>query len=146
VKKRKMMRMTRMMMGKVNAYSFNYSETNSNTIHVTVPLLDQPLEMSGRRDRRKTQRFTEELDKSTEIRSPTVVTVPPGQGTPLGEIPFIEENIKKIDSEILKALYRTMYGRFGKASTFRRYVRLFHGFDFTKTSEQFEKKRATLAK
>ncbi|KAF4521573.1 hypothetical protein B566_EDAN001293 [Ephemera danica] len=110
-----------------------------------VPLLDQPLQVAGRRDRKKTQRFTEELDKSLEVRSPVVQTVPQGEGTPLGEIPHIEANIKKADKDVLKLLHRVMYGRVGKATTIRKFIRQFNGFDLKEKSE-LQKKQVILAK
>lgn len=50
-----------------------------------IPLYDQPLEMSGKRDRKKVERFVQETKKE-ELN----IT---GSGTPLGDIPFIDAMI-----------------------------------------------------
>lgn len=50
-----------------------------------VPLYDQPLEMSGKRDRKKVERFVQETKKE----EPNAT----GCGVPLGDIPFIEAMI-----------------------------------------------------
>jgi hypothetical protein len=55
---------------------------------VTVPLLDQPLQLSGTRERKKVQRFTEEF--KSEPKDAVVVEIPEGKGTALGDIPRID--------------------------------------------------------
>jgi Mrp family chromosome partitioning ATPase len=55
---------------------------------VTVPLLDQPLQLSGTRERKKVQRFTEEF--KSEPKDAVVIEIPEGKGTALGDIPRID--------------------------------------------------------
>lgn len=55
---------------------------------VTVPLLDQPLQLSGTRERKKVQRFTEEF--KSEPKDAIVIEIPEGKGTALGDIPRID--------------------------------------------------------
>ena len=111
--------------------------------HFAVPLLDQPLQITGARDRRKTQRFTEELKAETKK---AAEALPEGHGTPLGEIPSIEANIKKGNIEELKFVHRIVYGKPGKASTVRKVLKQFKGFDFNNSSELFAKKKSIIVK
>lgn len=53
-----------------------------------VPLLDQPLQLSGTRERKKVQRFTEEF--KSEPKDAVVIEIPEGRGTALGDIPRID--------------------------------------------------------
>lgn len=53
----------------------------------TVPLLDQPLQLSGTRERKKVQRFTEEFKSEPKD---VVIEIPEGKGTALGDIPRID--------------------------------------------------------
>lgn len=55
---------------------------------VAVPLLDQPLQLSGTRERKKVQRFTEEF--KSEPKDAVVIEIPEGKGTALGDIPRID--------------------------------------------------------
>jgi hypothetical protein len=55
---------------------------------VVVPLLDQPLQLSGTRERKKVQRFTEEF--KSEPKDAVVIEIPEGRGTALGDIPRID--------------------------------------------------------
>lgn len=50
-----------------------------------IPLYDQPLEMSGKRDRKKVERFVQETKKEELNTS--------GTGVPLGDIPYIDAMI-----------------------------------------------------
>lgn len=49
------------------------------------PLYDQPLEMSGKRDRKKVERFVQETKKEEPEAS--------GKGAALGDIPYINAMI-----------------------------------------------------
>jgi hypothetical protein len=55
---------------------------------LTVPLLDQPLQLSGTRERKKVQRFTEEF--KSEPKDAVVIEIPEGKGIALGDIPRID--------------------------------------------------------
>ncbi|KAG8224618.1 hypothetical protein J437_LFUL005786 [Ladona fulva] len=109
-----------------------------------VPLLDQPLQISGTRDRKKVQRFTEEF-KVLPRESPKN-EIPEGRGTQLGEIPRIEAIIQKSKIEKLKPLYKVLFRGIGKAVTLKKNIRKFNGFDFKEGSDQHTKKRASLLK
>lgn len=71
-----------------------------------VPLYDQPLEMSGKRDRKKVERFVQETKKE-ELN----VT---GSGVALGDIPYIDAMISVrsvilLCCVVLCVLYFTIY-------------------------------------
>lgn len=53
-----------------------------------MPLLDQPLEISGSRERKQVERFIpkESLKSDTDKK----VEIPNGKGKPLGEIPRLQ--------------------------------------------------------
>lgn len=108
-----------------------------------VPLLDQPLEMSGTRERKKVQRFTEEYKvEAKEI----PVEIPEGKGIQLGNISLIDANIQKVKADNLKPLHKLLFNRLGKATLVKRNIRKFNGFDFDEKSEQYAKKKQVLLK
>ncbi|XP_049763065.1 protein DEK-like [Schistocerca nitens] len=108
-----------------------------------VPLLDQPLEISGARERKKVERFTEEFNEPKETKA---IEIPKGKGTPLGEIPRTEAFLKKFKADALKPLHRVLFNRVGKVTLVRNNIRKFCGFDFDKGSDQYEKKKHILSK
>ncbi|XP_066940412.1 protein DEK isoform X2 [Macrobrachium rosenbergii] len=103
-----------------------------------VPLYDQPLEMSGKRDRKKVERFIQE-EKKEELKFE-------GSGTPLGDIPFIDFMLKKTHQDELKILHRVAYGRPGSGAEIKKNLRKFNGFAFTKEDRKFEAKALSLEK
>ncbi|XP_022092571.1 protein DEK-like [Acanthaster planci] len=109
-----------------------------------VGLLDGPVKlMTGKRERKKTQRLTFDTKKeAAEIK----FEVEDGQGTRLGEIPNIEFYISRTNSENFRAFYRFLFGRPGKAHEIKRNIRKFSGFNFEKESPEFTKKESTLVR
>lgn len=101
-----------------------------------VPLYDQPLEMSGKRDRKKVERFVQETKKE-EVKTT-------GSGIPLGEIPFIEAMIMKMPVDDLKVLHRVAYSRPGSGSEVKKNLRKFNGFPFTKEDKKHQSKLSTV--
>lgn len=106
-----------------------------------VPLLDQPLETEGKRERKNVQRFEE--GKKSE---PSKVDFEEGSGTPLGEIPRVEASITRFKNEDLKFLHRLLFKVQGNNKLFKKNIRKFNGFPFDKDSEEYKKKVETLKK
>ncbi|KAK7867042.1 hypothetical protein R5R35_005682 [Gryllus longicercus] len=109
-----------------------------------VPLLDQPLELSGTRERKKVNRFSEEYKTGPKDSAP--LEIPEGSGTLLGSIPRIESNLQRSKLDSLKPLHKLLFNRAGRASLLKKNIRKFNGFDFDKDSDQFAKKKQTLLK
>jgi len=105
------------------------------------PLLDQPLEVTGARERKRVER----LDLSFKVGDKKLDIVE-GSGQKLGECPRIEYKINKVKGEELKTLHRVLFGRVGAALTAKKNIRQFSGFTFSKNSTEFEKKRAIVEK
>ncbi|XP_042238300.1 protein DEK-like isoform X2 [Homarus americanus] len=101
-----------------------------------VPLYDQPLEMSGKRDRKKVERFVQETKKE-DVEST-------GTGTALGDIPFIEAMIMKMSTDELKVLHRVAYSRPGSGSEIKKNLRKFNGFPFNKEDKKYQSKLSTV--
>jgi len=102
-----------------------------------VPLLDQPLEQSGTRERKKVQRFNEDLPADLKEGK---ADVPVGTGVQLGEIPRIDASISRFKNDDLKLLHRLLYKAPGKTALIQKNIKKFHGFDFKKDSEEYVKK------
>ncbi|XP_063217435.1 protein DEK isoform X2 [Bacillus rossius redtenbacheri] len=109
-----------------------------------VPLLDQPLELEGTRERKKVQRFTEEFKAEHQTIVP--IDIPEGKGDCLGEIPRINAFLQTYRVDNLKPLHRLLFGRLGKTTLIKNNIKKFNGFDFAKGSDQFEKKKNIISK
>ncbi|KAJ1370080.1 hypothetical protein KIN20_031729 [Parelaphostrongylus tenuis] len=105
-------------------------------------IYDMPLEVEGKRERHKVDRIT---FTSPPIKK-TTSTMPMGDGVPLGEIAYVEDQLKKHSGDVLKTMHRVLYGHPGKASTVKREIRKFTGFAFKEDSQEFKKKVAFLHK
>ncbi|XP_023242970.1 protein DEK-like isoform X1 [Centruroides sculpturatus] len=105
-------------------------------------LLDQPVEISGSRERKKVQR----LEVSFTTPSKEKHEIPEGNGEKLGDCPRIEYQIQKSKVEELKILHRILFNRPGSGIEIRKNLRRFNGFPFTKESSEFEKKKNNLDK
>ncbi|KAK6042093.1 hypothetical protein COOONC_20401 [Cooperia oncophora] len=101
-----------------------------------------PLEIEGKRERHKVERMT--ITSPTPKKPAAVVKM--GDGVPLGEIAYIEEQLQKHRSEELKTLHRVLYGTAGKMSILKKEIRKFTGFGFEEGSPEFKKKVALLGK
>ncbi|KAE8748998.1 hypothetical protein FOCC_FOCC004165 [Frankliniella occidentalis] len=109
-----------------------------------VPLLDQPLEVSGSRERKKVARFEY---SSTEKEDKKPFSVPEGKGTKLGEIPIIENAISKFRAENMKTVSKALFGSRGPLKTvMKKTIRSFNGYDFDEGSDQWEKRKILLSK
>ncbi|KRT86183.1 hypothetical protein AMK59_1579, partial [Oryctes borbonicus] len=110
----------------------------------SVPLLDQPLEISGTRERKKVQRFNDNLPRdSKEV---TKLEVPTGRGLALGDIPRIDASISRFKNDDLKLLHRLLYKTPGKTTMIKKNIKKFNGFDFAKDSDEYGKKLSSVQK
>ncbi|KAK7079269.1 hypothetical protein SK128_000954 [Halocaridina rubra] len=112
------------------------SEAPETSDKNTVPLYDQPLELSGKRDRKKVERFIQE-EKKEELKFD-------GRGSALSEIPFIDAMITNTHHDDLKLLHRIAFNRPGKGPEIKKNLRQFNGFTFTKDDKKFELKMSNV--
>ncbi|CAH1966803.1 unnamed protein product [Acanthoscelides obtectus] len=117
-------------------------EEKSEKSEKDVPLLDQPLEISGKRERKNVQRFKEDLPAKSEGK----VEFAEGKGTALGDIPRIEASITRYKNDDLKTLHRLLFKVNGKTTLVKKNIRKFNGFDFDKDSDEYQKKIASVQK
>ncbi|GJQ65992.1 putative DNA binding protein [Trypoxylus dichotomus] len=110
----------------------------------SVPLLDQPLEISGTRERKKVQRFNDNLPRDSK--EPTKLEIPTGRGVALGDIPRIDASISRFKNDDLKLLHRLLFKTPGKTTMIKKNIKRFNGFDFTKDSEEYGKKLSGVQK
>jgi len=103
-----------------------------------------PVEMSGARERKKVQRFSEVMTPKTP--KDEHITIPKGKGESFGEIFSINQALTKGVPETLKILHRVCFNRVGKATMLRRNLRQFNGFDFGDKSDAHEKKLEQIKK
>uniref|UniRef100_A0A1B6MIJ9 Protein DEK n=1 Tax=Graphocephala atropunctata TaxID=36148 RepID=A0A1B6MIJ9_9HEMI len=118
------------------------TEENGVENHKAVPLLDQPLEVSGSRNRRETIRF-KPVEQKEEHK---VIQIPEGKGKALGEIPRVELGIQRAKVDDLKLLHRLCFGKPGKADILKKNIRKFKGYEFEEASDDYEKKKVTIEK
>nr|CAI5824446.1 unnamed protein product [Callosobruchus analis] len=111
-------------------------EDKSEKSEKEVPLLDQPLELSGKRERKNVQRFKEELPPKSEAK----IEFAEGKGTALGDIPRIDASISRFKNDDLKPLHRLLFKVNGKSTLVKKNIRKFNGFNFDKESEEYQKK------
>ncbi|XP_066154579.1 protein DEK isoform X4 [Euwallacea fornicatus] len=107
-----------------------------------VPLLDQPLETTGKRERKNVQRFEEDIKKPES----TVVEFEEGKGTALGEIPRVEASITRFKNDDLKYLHKLLFNAVTNKVHFKKNIRKFNGFPFNKDSDDYTKKVESLKK
>ncbi|CAJ0596388.1 unnamed protein product [Cylicocyclus nassatus] len=105
-------------------------------------LFDLPLEVEGKRERHKVERIS--IGTPTVKKTPTEMKM--GNGVPLGEIAYIEDQLRKHSADDLQYIHRLIYGHVGKASVLRRDIRKFTGFAFEENSPEFKQKVAFLQK
>ncbi|EYB82958.1 hypothetical protein Y032_0346g3143 [Ancylostoma ceylanicum] len=105
-------------------------------------IFDMPLEVEGKRERHKVERIS--------IGTPSVKKAPAemkmGNGVPLGDIAYIEDQLKKHSANDLQIIHRFIYGHVGKPTIIRREIRKFTGFAFEEDSPEFKQKVAFLHK
>ncbi|XP_008196366.1 protein DEK isoform X2 [Tribolium castaneum] len=109
-----------------------------------VPLLDQPLEKSGKRERKNVQRFNEEFP--SETKEVVKVEIPNGSGTSLGAIPRIDASISRFKNEDMRLLHKILFKLQGKVTMIKKNIKKFNGFEFKKGSEEYSKKVASMTK
>ncbi|VDM67532.1 unnamed protein product [Strongylus vulgaris] len=105
-------------------------------------IFDMPLEVEGKRERHKVER----ISIGTPTAKKTATEIKMGNGVPLGEIAYIEDQLKKHSAVELQNIHRLIYGHVGKASTIRREIRKFTGFAFEENTPEFKHKVAYLQK
>nr|CAD7201673.1 unnamed protein product [Timema douglasi] len=117
---------------------------SSSDIVRVVPLLDQPLELQGTRDRKKVERFTQEVKLDSSAGA--VIEIPEGRGDALGDIPIINAAIQRARVESLKPLHKVLFTKVGKINFIKNNLKKFNGFNFDSGSDQFEKKKVFISK
>ena len=102
--------------------------------------------------RGKRERKTVEVFKAAEIKQTEELVVPEGSGEKLGDIENVKLKIEKFSgsSEELKTLHRLCYGRPGKQTVIKKFLRDFCGFakdtDLEKKTEQISKLESKMIK
>ena len=105
--------------------------------HNTTNQMSEP---RAKREKKAVEQFVvEEIKKTEEL------VVPKGAGDKLGDIENVKIKIEKFtgSSEELKTLHRICYGRPGKQTTIKKYLRDFCGFA---AGENLEKKKDLIGK
>lgn len=120
----------------------NESGPEENNDEPKLGLLDQPVEITGSRERKKVQR----LEYSITTPSKEKHEIPEGSGEKLGECPRIEFQIQKTKTDELKVLHRILFNRPGSGNEIKKNLRRFCGFTFTRDSPEYEKKKNNLDK
>ncbi|KAH7964798.1 hypothetical protein HPB49_001387 [Dermacentor silvarum] len=118
------------------------AEERSDDEEPKLGLLYQALELSGSRQRKKVERLDVSFRTAARERPPPEQ----GKGTPLGDCPRIEHNIKRERSESLKGLHRLLFGHPGAPSEIKKNLRKFNGFPFEKDSAEYVKREKMVAK
>ncbi|RCN39001.1 DEK protein [Ancylostoma caninum] len=101
-----------------------------------------PLEVEGKRERHKVERIS--IGTPTVKKAPTEMKM--GNGVPLGDIAYIEDQLKKHSANELQVIHRFIYGHVGKPTIIRREIRRFTGFAFEEDTPEFKHKVAYLQK
>ncbi|RCN45715.1 DEK protein [Ancylostoma caninum] len=105
-------------------------------------IFDMPLEVEGKRERHKVERIS--IGTPTVKKAPTEMKM--GNGVPLGDIAYIEDQLKKHSANELQVIHRFIYGHVGKPTIIRREIRRFTGFAFEEDTPEFKHKVAYLQK
>ncbi|RUS70543.1 hypothetical protein EGW08_021696 [Elysia chlorotica] len=110
----------------------------------TLPpgLLEQPLEVEGKRQKRKVERLS-----ATMIRSPPEkpqMEIEEGKGTKLGDIPYVTHHINITKASDLRNLHKLLFLRACSMHDTKKNIRKFSGITEAKDSKEREK-RMTIA-
>ncbi|KAL6732245.1 hypothetical protein Aduo_003025 [Ancylostoma duodenale] len=105
-------------------------------------IFDMPLEVEGKRERHKVERIS--IGTPSVKKAPTELKM--GNGVPLGDIAYIEDQLKKHSANELQVIHRFIYGHVGKPTIIRREIRRFTGFAFEEDTPEFKHKVAYLQK
>lgn len=105
---------------------------------------ESPIEKSTARDKKKVNQVADDsnLADSKEVKT----DIPVGSGTQLGDIPRIDASISRFKNDDLKLLHRLLYKTPGKTTLIKKNIKKFNGFDFTKNTEEYDKKIASAKK
>lgn len=68
------------------------------------------------------------------------MTIPNGNGTPLGEIPRVDASISRFKNEDLKLLHQFLFEIPGKTTIIKKNIKKFNGFDFVKGTDEYKAK------
>jgi hypothetical protein len=99
-----------------------------------VPLLDQPLEKSGKRERKNVQRFNDEYPAETKDVSNLLsndvsalmckkmfkIEFPNGSGIALGNIPRIDASISRFKNDDMKLFHKILFRNQGKSTMIKK--------------------------
>ncbi|VDM49525.1 unnamed protein product [Toxocara canis] len=104
--------------------------------------LEKPVIVEGKRKRHTVERMVINADVGTRKPKPAV----PGQGTALGDIPYVREAFDKFKGPMLQGLFRLCFGRQGSRQAWKKELRRFNGFPFDENDVQFQRRKATAQK
>ncbi|KAK3767805.1 hypothetical protein RRG08_053949 [Elysia crispata] len=112
----------------------------------TLPpgLLEQPLEVEGKRQKRKVERLS-----ATMMRSPTErpqIEIGEGRGTKLGDIPYVTHYLTVTKAADLKSLHKLLFMRAGTIHEIKKNIKKFSGTTEAKDSKEREKRLAVAQK
>jgi len=110
-----------------------------------VPLLERSPEVTGRRQRKAVERFSEQTPEAGASRRSSAPQGE-GRGTALGQCPVIEHNITSQAPDEVHVLHQIIFGRQGRPREFRKNLRNFNGFPFERDSAAYEKKKASITR
>uniref|UniRef100_F1KWI9 Protein DEK n=2 Tax=Ascaris TaxID=6251 RepID=F1KWI9_ASCSU len=117
-------------------------ETDGDAEEEKKGSLDQSVIVEGKRKRHTVERMVITPDVGTR----KAKTTAPGQGTALGDIPYVREAFDKFRGATLQGLFRLCFGRVGGRHTWKKELRKFSGFPFDEKDVQFQRKKAVAQK
>lgn len=120
----------------------NEDEEDDEDEGETLPpgLLEQPLEVEGKRQKKKVERLS-----ATMIRSPPEkpqIEIEEGLGTKLGDIPYVAHYVNVTKATDLKSLHKLLFFKAGTINEIKKNIRKFSGTTEAKDSKEREKRLA----
>lgn len=108
----------------------------------TQPLFEQPIILEGKRSRKPTSRL-----ELSDLEAPKKeLVIPQGRGKALGNIAYIDYQLAQASNENLGCLSQICFGQRLNKTNVRDRLKEFHGFDFERTSEDYQGHLANLNK
>jgi len=98
--------------------------------------LEKPVEiLTKKRERKSVEVYTVEKVKEEEKKEG--LDYSKGKGVKLGDIPIVNHNVSRADTEDLQVLHRMMYRKPGKLHNTKKNIREFCGWPFEKDSKEY---------
>ncbi|XP_012939768.1 protein DEK [Aplysia californica] len=107
-------------------------------------LLEQPLQVQGKRETKKVERLSASLVPNRPEKKK--IQVEEGAGVKLGDIPYIENSLNKTKAIDLKPLHRILFFRPGSNMEIKKNLRQFSGVAQGKDSKDHARRMAALNK